>query len=212
MTDRLVAQDLVVRRGGHTVLSNATFRLGPGLWVVRGANGAGKSSLLRVLAGVLPSRGGHVVVCGHDLESDAARARACLCYVPESAELFGYLTAREFLETLAAFRSAAVDPSLALFRDLTSTDAPSMRIASLSAGQRRKLLLSTLRCGAPKVLLLDEPTNALDREALTWLEAELTRWRECGRTVLVAMHGEPIAVAWDGEVRIADAVARLVEG
>lgn len=209
MGELLEVEALVVRRGGRTVLHDATFQVGPGLWVLRGANGSGKSSLLRVLGGVLPSRGGHARVCGHDVVTEAAQARAQLCYVPEVAELFGYLTAQEFLETLAAFRAASVDPAVALFEQLTNPDAPSTRIASLSAGQRRKLLLSTMRCGEPQVLLLDEPTNALDQPALAWLVDELPRWRAQGRAVVVAMHGDPISLPWDGEIQIADGRARL---
>lgn len=202
MSARVHVESLVVRRGGHTILTDATFDVGPGLWLVRGANGSGKSSLLRALAGVLPTHGGSAKICGHDLRSEGARARAALCYVPETADLFGYLTAAEFLETLAAFRQCGVRPALALFEQLASRDIAYMRIAALSAGQRRKLLLSTMRCGDPRVLLLDEPTNALDQEALTWLREELQRWRRDGRIVMVAMHADPVALDWDGRLRV----------
>lgn len=202
MAEHVEVESVVVRRGGHTVLSDATFSLGAGLWLVRGANGSGKSSLLRALAGVLPTHGGRARIVGHDLRADAAKARAQLCYVPETAELFAYLTAREFLETVAAFRRCPVEPALACFEQLTSRDAPPMRIGSLSAGQRRKLLLSTTELGDPQVLLLDEPTNALDQEALAWLRAALVAWKDEGRAVLVAMHADPIAVPWDGTLEV----------
>ncbi len=202
--------DLEVRRGGHTILREVNFVLPPGLWALRGANGSGKSSLLRALAGVLPIHGGSAKVSGHDLRTDGRRARANLCYVPESAELFGYLTAREFLQTVAAFRRSSVDAAVELFTELASGDAADQRIASLSAGQRRKLLLSTVCCGAPRVLLLDEPTNALDQASLTWLAEALARWRAEDRVVLVAMHAEPIAVPWAGRVEVARGTARRV--
>lgn len=199
---------LEVRRGGHTILRDASFVLPPGLWALRGANGSGKSSLLRALAGVLPYHAGVASIAGHDLCTDARRAREQLCYVPENAELFGYLTAQEFLETVAAFRGCSVDAAVQLFTQLASPDAAFKRIASLSAGQRRKLLLSTMRCGSPRVLLLDEPTNALDQASLAWLSEELIRWKSDGRVVLVAMHAEPVAVAWDGRVEVVDGTAR----
>lgn len=201
------AAGIEVRRGGHTILRDASFVLPPGLWVLRGKNGSGKSSLLRVLAGVLPFHGGTATLCGHDLRTHAERARAELCYVPENAELFGYLTAREFLETVAVFRHCEVEPAVDLFVDLASADAADKRIASLSAGQRRKLLLSTLRLGEPPVLLLDEPTNALDQASLSWLREEMVRWRAQQRVVLVAMHAEPVAVPWDGQVEVASGTA-----
>lgn len=201
-------QGLEVRRGGHTILRDASFVLPPGLWALRGANGSGKSSLLRVLAGVLPFHAGSAKLCGHDLRSDALRARENVCYVPENAELFGYLTAREFLETVAAFRRCSVDPAVDLFVELASSDAADQRIASLSAGQRRKLLLSTLRCGEPRVLLLDEPTNALDQASLSWLRDSLVRWKAEERVVLVAMHAELVVVPWDGRVEVAAGTAR----
>lgn len=204
MVDAVEVRGLVVRRGGHVVLRDASFSVGAGIWLLRGHNGSGKSSLLRALAGVLPTHGGSARICGHDLKTDAARARAHLCYVPEDAELFGYLTAREFLETLATLRSSPVDAALALFEQLTHRAALATRIASLSAGQRRKLLLSTMRCGEPRVLLLDEPTNALDRAALLWLQEELSRWKADGRTAIVAMHADPLDIDWDGRLEVTE--------
>lgn len=209
MADAVEVRGLVVRRGGRVVLRDASFSVDAGLWLLRGDNGSGKSSLLRALAGVLPTHGGSAQICGHDLKTAAAQARKHLCYVPEDAELFGYLTAQEFLETFATLREGSADAALALFEQLTHRDALATRIASLSAGQRRKLLLSTMRCGAPRVLLLDEPTNALDRAALDWLQDELARWKADGRTVIVAMHADPLDIEWDGRLELerSDAVA-----
>ncbi len=200
----LRARDVSVRRGGTTILQAVQFELPAGLWALRGANGSGKSTLLRTVAGVLPMASGSLQISGHDLRRDAARARAQLGYVPQSAEFFGYLTVREFLQTVAAFRRTPVDEALALFEQLVHSAAVSARISTLSAGQRRKLLFAAAECGHPPVILLDEPTNALDHATVTWLEQALQRWRDQGRLVLVALHGTPLSVPFDGTLEVRD--------
>ena len=65
----LIAEDLRVRRGGRVVLARCDLRLDPGITVLRGANGSGKSSLLKALAGILSIAAGRVVIAGHDLEA-----------------------------------------------------------------------------------------------------------------------------------------------
>ena len=195
---RVRAHALVVRRGGAVVLDGAELEVGPGLHALVGDNGAGKSTLLRALAGVQSLFAGTIEIDGHDLWREPVAARLRLGYLPESPELFPYLTPRELLRTVNAVRG--VDPRAGeeLVARWIRPAALDLRIGTLSAGQRRKVALAAALAHEPPVLLLDEPTNALDAAAVADLCALSTRWRDDGRVVLVATHRpEALGLAFD---------------
>ncbi|MCA9663737.1 MAG: ABC transporter ATP-binding protein [Myxococcales bacterium] len=184
----LIAEDLRVRRGGRVVLARCDLRLDPGITVLRGANGSGKSSLLKALAGILSIAAGRVVIAGHDLEAAPEDARRMIGYVPETPDLFPYLSPRELLEVVAELRGGVVDEALEVMAALGLAGREDERIATLSLGQRRKVTIAAAACGAPRVLFLDEPFNGLDVDALAALRALLRGWSAEGRAVLIATH------------------------
>lgn len=179
---------LTVRRGGMPVLQGVDLDLGPGLHVLVGPNGAGKSTLLRALAGVQPPAAGSVEIDGHDLWRDPVTARRRLGYLPESPELFPYLTAKELLRTANAVRGVAPEAGEEQFGRWVRPEALDLRIGALSAGQRRKLALVAATCHEPSVLLLDEPDNALDAAARADLHQLLVRWTSEGRLIVISTH------------------------
>jgi ABC-2 type transport system ATP-binding protein len=202
---RLLATDLLVRRGGAVILDGAALELGAGLFALTGPNGAGKSTLLRALAGVLPLARGRVEIDGHDLWGDPVAARHRLGYLPESPELFPYLTARELLRTSNAVRGLSPAAGEERFGQWVRPAALDLRIGTLSAGQRRKLALVLATCHDPPVLLLDEPDNALDAAAVADLRALVVAWRDEGRTVVVATHRtQALALPFDGHLEVAE--------
>ncbi|MCB9749305.1 MAG: ABC transporter ATP-binding protein [Myxococcales bacterium] len=187
-TPALVADAIVVRRGGLRILDGASLRCGPGLFHLTGANASGKSTLLRALAGVLPVARGHVRVAGHDLARAPVLARRALGYMPETADLFPYLRCDELLETVASLRGATRAEALAPLEPLEIGALARARVGTLSFGQRRKLALAAALCGRPRVLLLDEPESGLDSHSLAYLEGHLQELVRAGRTIVVASH------------------------
>jgi len=199
----LLAVDLLVRRGGTVILDGAALELDAGLYALTGPNGAGKSTLLRALAGVLPLARGRVEIDGHDLWRDPVAARRRLGYLPESPELFPYLTARELLRTANAVRGVPATAGEDQFSRWVRPAALDLRIGTLSAGQRRKLALVAATCHDPRVLLLDEPDDALDAAAITDLRALLVTWRDEGRTVLLSTHRtQALELPFDGRLEL----------
>jgi ABC-2 type transport system ATP-binding protein len=188
----VAAREVAIRRGGRDVILDATFALGSGVWLLRGANGSGKSTLLRVLAGVGAAHRGSIEIAGYDLRSAPVEARRRLGFLPQSAEIFGWLTVREFLETVAALRSTSVDEPLERARRLIDDRCGDRRLDTLSAGQRRKVCLCAALCGRPDVLLLDEPEAALDTAALDDLAIELGALAKNGHAIVIASHA-PVA-------------------
>jgi heme ABC exporter ATP-binding subunit CcmA len=180
-------EGVALRRGGREILHDVSLRLGAGVVALLGDNGAGKSSLLRVLAGIAQPHRGRVCIAGHDLHHAPVQARRALGYMPEATELFPYLTPADLLGTFAGVRGTT-DDGIADFASLTSPAAVDVPIGTLSAGQRRKLALVAALCGDPRVWLLDEPGNALDDAARGYLQGRIAAHRERGGTIIVATH------------------------
>lgn len=189
----LEAADLRCERGGRVLFERLSFRLGAGEFLrVSGANGSGKTSLLRVLCGLLtPSRGcvrwkGEPVAA---LREEFARQ---LVYLGHAPAVKGDLTAEENLSiacTLAGVAASRDAVKSALARFALPHDVPVRR---LSQGQRRRAALARLALsGAVPLWLLDEPFAALDAEGIERLGALLSGHAEKGGAIVFTTHQDP---------------------
>ncbi|MFI6661283.1 ATP-binding cassette domain-containing protein [Streptomyces sp. NPDC050523] len=147
-----------VRYGPLEALHGVTLAApGPGLTVLLGRNGSGRTTALRALAGTVPLSGGAVVWDGVDVSRMPAfeRARRGLCLVPERLAVFGSLTVRENLELTARDHAAALDayPQLAPLLP--------RRAGTLSGGEQRMLALSRALLARARVVLVDEPAQGM---------------------------------------------------
>lgn len=131
-----------------------------------GANGAGKSTTLRMMAGYLRPDSGRVLVAGHDTVRDGVAARRLTGYLPENAPVYGEMTVRSFLEYCAGLRGVVRGERAAevsRVASLTSLEPVlGRRVGTLSKGYVHRVCLSQSLLGGPRLLLLDEPTDGLD--------------------------------------------------
>ena len=187
--DELVGAGLACRRGGRLVFAGLDCRLPPGgALVLTGSNGSGKSSLLRLLATLLPPAAGQLRWGGAPVAADPARYRAMIDYVGHLDATKAALTAREMLGFWAALRGAArpaIDAALDAFGLGAVADWP---CRWLSAGQRRRLAICRLVAVPAPIWLLDEPTAALDSDGAVRLVAAIMQHRAGGGRVAVATH------------------------
>jgi ABC-type multidrug transport system ATPase subunit len=158
-----------------------------GTLVIQGENGTGKSTLLRILAGVIPADAGEVIIAGHRLSTDRLAALRHLGYAPEIAELPAHLRVAELIALVSALKGSARPPP-ALVERLGVTAILGQRLGSLSLGQRRRACLLAALTGDPALLVLDEPTNGLDREGITLLIDLLIERARDGFAAIVATH------------------------
>lgn len=190
------------RRGGRLLFSGFDFRLDAGaILQIEGANGCGKTSLLRILSGLMRASAGWVHWCGADIVEIRAEFHRNTSYVGHSPGIKDYLTPRENLAFTAGVTVRRSDQALneALERVglLGFEDVPA-RI--LSAGQRRRVALGRLLVSTAQLWLLDEPFAALDKSGKAMVEGLLGQHAGNGGMAVVTTH-QAIDVACRVETR-----------
>lgn len=192
--ERLSVRDLIVDRGGRRVLEGLELQVaaGEGL-AVTGQNGTGKSTLLRVLAGLLKPTAGELAFEGADPERPIG---ALSHYV---GHLDAVKTQETVYETLAFWAtwlggSADIDVIEAALVPLELDHLIELPTAFLSAGQKRRLALSRLNVAPRPVWLLDEPTSALDVASEGRFAAMMEAHLDAGGLIVAATHA-PLGVA-----------------
>lgn len=196
---RFEAAELACVRGGRPVFEGLDFAVeSGGALLLHGPNGTGKSSLLRILAGMLRPAGGRLLWNGAGVRDDAEAHRARLHYVGHLDALKPLMTPRETLGFFAATRDrvAAAEAALGQLGIADLADVPGRY---LSAGQKRRVALARLVASPARLWLLDEPTVTLDVDATARLEAMMASHRESGGVVIVATH---TGIALDGADRL----------
>jgi ABC-2 type transport system ATP-binding protein len=163
----IITKNLSKRYGRNVAVDDLTFSVQPGeVLGFLGANGAGKSTTMRMIAGFVSPTSGEVSVCGHDIETAAVAAKSCLGYLPEGAPSYGEMTVAEFLDFIADIRGLRGERRRQR-RDIVVDRlqlAPVINqvVETLSKGFRRRVGLAQALIHDPQVLILDEPTDGLD--------------------------------------------------
>src|SRR5271165_4565062 len=185
-------KNLSKRYGNKLAVDDLTFSVAPGeVLGFLGANGAGKSTTMRMIAGFVSPSAGQVSVCGHDIEQAPVAAKACMGYLPEGAPSYGEMTVGEFLEFVADMRDLRGEPRRArrgiVIERLGLAPVIDQVIETLSKGFRRRVGLAQALIHDPQVLILDEPTDGLDpnqKHEVRRLINELSR----DKLVIVSTH------------------------
>ena len=200
----LIVEGLCRRYGRLVGLARLDLELAAGECVALiGANGSGKSTAVRTIAGMLAPSEGWVRVCGHDphVEPAAESARAALALVPDAPLLYDDLTVRQHLE-LVALAHGVVDDGVAaridaLLERLELTARGDFRPSELSRGMRQKAGLACALIRPARLLILDEPVVGLDPPSQQLLRELLLEAKRAGVAVLMTTH----------QLRFADGVA-----
>jgi ABC transport system ATP-binding/permease protein len=198
--------DVTVTAAGRTLLSDVSWQLGPGDRVgIVGVNGTGKTTLLRLMSGLLPvpSSEGAIQVNG-EMTTGSTVQLGYLTQEPVPVpEDLRVLEAAEHIRGAAVIGKREMSVSQLLDRLGLRGDRQWTRVGELSGGERRRMQLLLMLLAEPNVLLLDEPTNDLDIETLTELEDLLDGWPG---SVVVVSHDRYFLE------RVTDHVVALIDG
>jgi ABC-2 type transport system ATP-binding protein len=179
-----------------------------GIFALLGSNGAGKTTVVRILSTLLKADAGTVTVAGFDVATQAANVRESISLTGQFAAVDEILTGRENLILMARLRRVkdaghVADDLLARFQ---LTDAAKRRVATYSGGMRRRLDIAMSLIGNPPVIFLDEPTTGLDPQA------RIEVWKSVKE---LAVHGTTVLLTTqylDEAEQLADRIAILHEG
>ncbi|MCP2255102.1 ABC transporter [Prauserella aidingensis] len=193
----IVADRLGVRAGDVWLLREVDLCVRPGeCLVLTGPNGSGKSTLLRVLYGMEAPDEGTVTVGGGVPDERDRRFRRRVSVLFDDSDFFADCTPTQHLRLMAGSFGVDLDVD-ALLDDAGLADRADVTAGSLSAGQRRRLLLLGATARPFDVLLLDEPERALDAAGKRWLTDVITRATGNGTVVVLATHHPPLLDAAD---------------
>lgn len=193
--------DLACVRGDRLVFEQISFQMQEGAALVLvGRNGAGKSSLLRIMAGLLAPASGTMTWNGSVIANDREAHTQRLCYVGHADALkpsFNALENLEFWASLGGRRHDAHERCLAALSEFGIAQLAQVPGRYLSAGQKRRLALCRLLVSPARLWLLDEPRTALDVDAAARLDAVIAKHRREGGMVAIALHG----AQWPADAR-----------
>ncbi len=191
------------------VLRGVDFEVAPGsIFALLGSNGAGKTTVVRILSTLLAADAGTAAVNGFDVAARAADVRESISLTGQFAAVDEILTGRENLVLVARLRHLRQPGVIAdeLLRRFSLTEAGGRRAATYSGGMRRRLDIAMSLIGNPPVIFLDEPTAGLDPEARIEVWQAVRELAQGGTTVLLTTQ------YLDEAEQLADRIAILHQG
>lgn len=172
--------------GDFTAVNDVTFEISPGEIVgLLGHNGAGKTTIMKMITGYLEPTSGTVTVDGRDITGDRRRIQQDIGYLPENCPVYPEMTVIDYLDYSAALHGLSANKRPAMIAEAIARtglgDKATWPIANLSRGYRQRTGVAQAILHKPKILILDEPTNGLDptqiqhmRELITELAGQST--------------------------------------
>lgn len=222
MITAVSVKDIAKKYGSVEALRGVSFDVPKGeIFGIIGADGAGKTTLFRVLTTLLLADSGTAAVDGFDVVKDYKAIRARVGYMPGKFSLYQDLTVEENLTFFATIFGTSIKENYHLIKDIYSQIEPfkTRRAGNLSGGMKQKLALSCALIHKPTVLFLDEPTTGVDAVSRKEFWAMLRRLKEQEITILVstpymdeALLCDRIGLINNGQFLKIDTPAQIVAG
>jgi ABC-2 type transport system ATP-binding protein len=193
-------RDVTKRYNEILAVNNISLTIPTGeIFALLGPNGSGKSTTLKMLLGLLQPTAGEVTVLGIDVQKDPVAVKRQVGYVPESPDIYEFLTGIEYLDFIADIYSIpAAEKKQRITEYLKALQLEGREgdmINSYSDGMKKKISLISAFLHKPKLLILDEPLNALDPRSARIVKDYLHQLKSQGVTTILSTHVLEIAEA-----------------
>ncbi|ESQ84139.1 hypothetical protein AEAC466_10355 [Asticcacaulis sp. AC466] len=178
-------------KGGYQALKSIDLDIRRGeIFALLGPNGAGKTTLIGVVCGLVRMTGGTVIADGHDITRDFRKARAKIGLVPQELATDMFETVWHTVSFSRGLFGMAPNPQHIerVLKDLSLWDKKDNKIATLSGGMKRRVLIAKALSHEPKILFLDEPTAGVDVELRRDMWNLVGRLRDQGVTIILTTH------------------------
>ena len=172
--------------------------------VLLGANGTGKTTLLRLMSTQARPEAGQILVAGYDLKRQPRSIRRNIGVVGHLSYLYEDLTCRENLEFYGRlYQVKELSQQLEMVLDRVGmSQRAHQRVRTLSHGMRQRLALARAILHQPSILLLDEPEGGLDRQSIDMLRQLTAEWTAAGGSIVMTTHNEELGRSWAHRVGV----------
>jgi ABC-2 type transport system ATP-binding protein len=207
---------------GSQALKSVSLEIDPGeIFALLGPNGAGKTTLISIVCGIVTPSTGTITAGGHDILREYRAARALIGLVPQELHTDMWETPWATAEFSRGLFGLPPDPAHIerVLRDLSLWDKRKAKIATLSGGMKRRVMIAKALAHEPRILFLDEPTAGVDVELRRDMWALVRRLRESGVTIILTTHyideaeemADRIGVINKGELVVVEEKAKLMK-
>ncbi len=194
--------------GDFQAIQDINFKVEDGeIFSLLGSNGAGKTTIIKTLVGLLNPSGGEALIDGKPVKEDKDIKRR-FGYMPEQPHLYRRLTGREFLEMMGSLRGVKPNVLEKKINDMAGEmelrDMLDSEMGAYSKGMKQKVMFANAIIPDPKNLVLDEPTTGLDPRFTKYLKDRIISQAEKGKAVLMSTHITSVAEVVADRVAIID--------
>jgi len=217
-------KDLHMSYGSKNVLKGINLEINRGEIIgYIGTNGAGKSTTIKIILGIVEGYTGEIKILGQDISKDKYEYKRKIGYVPEIADIYDNLTAREYLTFIGELYGMSYEIADKKAERLMSLfgirDNYNSRISSYSKGMKQKVLIISSLLHNPEILFLDEPLSGLDANSVMVVKEILFQLSKQGKTIFYSSHimdvvekiSNRIILLNDGQVVADDSFEKLKE-
>ncbi|MBN1274154.1 MAG: ABC transporter ATP-binding protein [Candidatus Aminicenantes bacterium] len=173
---------------GVPILEDVNLELENGLTLLLGPNGTGKSTFLKMAAGIEMCEKGKILINGYDLWKEEVLSRRNLVYVPEQPDLTPYATVKEILDLVCRVRNEKLEKAKEMVKRSGLEGLERRTVRELSMGQRRRAVFAAAWIGNSHIILLDEPMEGLDRRIQTTILEWIQKKIQMGALGVIVSH------------------------